>query len=383
MLDSELYTETHGEDSHYEANRPLPDLQARAVGVAHFDAETRFSAELSQTTLLSPADEEALTRKIARARKRIRTILRKARRLSRVALAEGGRGVVPPDADFREREAVAILRFAQDALRGGDAGRQARMPRAQIRRFVTDLSAALAEYRLLRDRMIQANVRLVNALARRYHHPTLTFLDLFQEGTIGLFRAVEKYDPDRNIKFSTYATWWIWQQLGRAADTQGSLIRTPVHWNQLRRRLSRSTYGESPNGPDGRHDFAEKEGVDLNQLETMSQTFRFVSTDAAAGEDDDRPMENLLPTDPDDQPEGRVIQSSLRTHLERALQQIPERERLILRQRFGLEDDAAQTLDEIGTQLGVSRERIRQLENRALKQLRDVCSAQGLQDYLH
>src|SRR5262245_66254584 len=87
--------------------------------------------------------------------------------------------------------------------------------------------------------MDRANVRLVALLARRYRHPTLTFLDLFQEGTLGLLRAVEKYEPERQVKLSTYASWWIWQQLGRTADTQGSLIRTRVDWKQLRRRIGR------------------------------------------------------------------------------------------------------------------------------------------------
>jgi RNA polymerase sigma factor (sigma-70 family) len=273
-----------------------------------------------------------------------------------------------------------ILRYAEATLRMRRQPHDTGMSRRQMRNFVDDLSAALTQYRRLRDQMIRANVRLVSVLARRYRHPTLTFLDLFQEGTIGLFRAVEKYDPSRKIKFSTYATWWIWQQIGRAGDMQGALIRTPVHWNQLRRRLSRGMSGNGNEEPQSRADVAEEEGIDLERLETMGQTFRFVSTDTPLSDDDDRVMD--LPGDVDDEPEEQTMQRSLRVHLERALEDIPERERLILRQRFGLEDDASQTLDEIGTRMGVSRERVRQLESRALKQLRAVCLAQGLQDYL-
>jgi len=101
------------------------------------------------------------------------------------------------------------------------------MPRRELRNFVRELSAGLAEYRVVRDQMVQANIRLVMVLARRHHHPSLSFLDLVQEGMLGLIRAVEKYEPGRNVKFSTYAVYWIWQQMARAADTLGELIRYP------------------------------------------------------------------------------------------------------------------------------------------------------------
>jgi RNA polymerase primary sigma factor len=346
------------------------------------DAESLFAADLSATALLTPAEENALARQIARARKRVRAILRRAKGLTRAALPEAGRGIVRPDEDFREREAVIILRFAQDLLRHRRPLPGRGMTRSKLRQFVDDLSGALAEYRAPRDKMIRANVRLVNVLARRYRHPTMSFLDLFQEGAVGLFRAVEKYDPDRHIKFSTYATWWIWQQLGRAADVQGSLIRTPVHWNQLRRRLSRSAHAAAPDRLLSRKTVAELEGIDPGRIEVMGQPFHFVSTDAALSDDDDRGLESLIPGS-EEEPETHVIQATLRTHLERALEQLPAREQLILRHRFGMDNDDEQTLDQLGTRLGVSRERVRQLESRALRQLRDVCAANGLRDYLH
>jgi RNA polymerase sigma factor (sigma-70 family) len=348
------------------------------------DPESLFAADLAATTLLTRAEEEVLARKITRARARVRAIARKARRLSRAALAGGGRGVVAPEQNFRERETLVILNYARQALRDPRVARTTGMGRRELRAFVSQLSTALDNYRQLRDQMVRANVRLVSVLARRYRHPTLTYLDLFQEGTVGLLRAVEKFDPSRNIKFSTYATWWIWQQLGRAADTQGSLIRTPVHWNQFRRRMSRDAreLAADNEGPVSRADLASKAGMDRAQLDTMAQAFQFVSTDAPVSDEDDRTLETMLAADAVE-PEEHALKSGLRERLDAALQQLPPRESMILRQRFGLQDDESETLEQIGSRLGVSRERIRQLENRALKHLKQVCTAQGLHEYLH
>jgi len=227
---------------------------------------------------------------------------------------------------------------------------------------------------------VRANVRLVALLARRYRHPTLTFLDLFQEGTLGLLRAVEKYEPERQVKFSTYASWWIWQQLGRTADTQGALIRTPVHWNQMRRRVNRSQDDPEASAASNQIERAT-EGIDPTRLDAMTHGFRFVSTDTPS-DDDERPLESLLAGN-EDSPEAQVLHTSLGNHLASALEQLPPREGFIVRHRFGLGNEDSQTLEEISTHLGVSRERVRQLENRALAKLREVCDARGLREYLH
>lgn len=352
---------------------------------AELTPEGLLSADLGATTLLTRSEEEALGRKIARARRRVRAILKRAPRLSRAALSDsGGRKVITPERDFREKETIIILKHAQEALHRRQTARVTGLDRQALRTFVTELSAALTAYRGLRDKMLRANVRLVNVLARRYHHPTLSALDLFQEGTLGLLRAIEKYDPERNIKFGTYATWWIWQQLGRAVDTHGTLIRTPVHWQQFRRRISRDEQGLAGenDGPVSREELVANTGLQSSQFEAMAQAFHFVSTDAPLSDEDDRVLGATLPSN-SDEPEEQVIKMGLREQLDLALAQLPDRERLILRQRFGLEDDNVETLEEIGTRFGVSRERIRQLESRGLKQLRDVCASRGLEEYLH
>lgn len=347
-------------------------------GEASRDLVSTFFADVSRLDLLTRPEEESLGVEIARRRSRILRLLRGRRRVVSEALSEVGRGVVHPDQDFREREALVILRHARRKLD--------RLPRTQrgrkaLRKFVEELGQELERYRQVRDRMMTANVRLVMTLARRYRHPTLTYLDLVQEGVLGLMRAVEKYEPCRGIKFSTYAVWWIWQQISRAADCQGAMIRTPVHWNQFRRKLGRTAHqGEGESDADL---LAEAHGLTPERMSAMAQSFQCLSLAAPVGDEDDRTLGDLLPASTADSPEGAMLESDLSYRLTGAVQALPEREAQILRLRFGLNGSRPYTLEEIGQRFGVSRERIRQLEARALKRMRSICDDQGLTDLLH
>lgn len=348
------------------------------------DAESVLSHDLASTDLLSREDEASLARGLMRARHRLLRSLRDKRRLTKMALENSGRGVVAPETDFREREALVVWKFAQGLVKDRRRARAAGFDPASLRSWTREFGAALREYRQLRDQMVRANLRLVSVLARRYRHPTLTYLDLFQEGVLGLLRAVEKYDPERNVRFATYATWWIWQQLGRSVDTYGPLIRTPVHWSQLRRRIQRAD--EHAPSDDEVGETGEHQGtttvMDPQRLETIVQGFQYISTDAPMGDEDDRALGALLASD-EPAPEELVGGVALRDQLESVLEALPQREQLIVRQRFGLGNDETRTLEEIGQQLGVSRERIRQLEARALTLLKQGCEERGLRDYLH
>ncbi len=344
---------------------------------AERDAERLFAAELARVSLLTNEQERVLTRRLALARARLRALLRRAPRLARAALAGAGRGVIRPERDFREREVLAIVEFGERVMASGSS-RAVGLTRARLARLLTALRTALEEYRQLRDHMMHANLRLVATLARRYHHPTLTFLDLFQEGTLGLLRAVEKYEPTRGVKFSTYASWWIWQQLGRSADTRGGLIRTPVYWNQMRRRLARAQVALVPTEAEAVTQAAV--GSEAARLAAMAQPFHYISTDAPPDADDWSADALLLSTG--DDPEALVERGVLTQRLEAAVECLPVRERLIVNQRFGFSGGRARTLDEISLQLGVSRERVRQLEGRALGRLRAACSDAGLREYL-
>jgi RNA polymerase primary sigma factor len=343
----------------------------------------RFFQDVGSTTLLPPEEEQLLARDIVRARNRIRRLLRRFPRVTAAALPSHGRSVIRPKDDFRERETVMVLEFARRLLRSRRRAHVQFATRVRLREFVRALESELKSYRRMRDRMIEANLRLVISFAKRYRRPGVSFLDMVQEGTLGLIRAVEKYDPAKEVKFGTYAVWWIWQQIGRAGDVHGGLIRTPVHWNQLRRKVGRETQ-RLQNTNDGEvtlEDLAEASGVDADRLETMTQSFQCLSLDSPLGADDDRTLEELLAGDSGD-PEHEAAAVDLSQQLELALAQLPPREADILRLRFGTTDHQSLTLEEVGRRYGVSRERIRQLEARALKQLLPICQSQGLRAYV-
>lgn len=347
------------------------------------DAEALFSDDLRLTSVLDRREEEQLARRIVRARNRVRRIARKAGPVWRAALAGFGRGLLTPEEGFREIEISAILSYARMAAARKGRRDETGMTREQLRDFASELSAALTDYRELRDRMVVANLRLVILFARRHRHPRLAFLDFVQEGTLGLIRAVEKYQPGRKVKFSTYAVYWIWQQIARAADTQGALIRTPVHWNQVRRRLNRDRVQpeNGDGGPRSADEWAKEYGIGRERLERMARPLQCVSTDAPLSEDDDRSFEEQLAAG-DPAPEEVLLRSDLQVRVRALVDRLPGREAEIMRRRFGLSDAESETLEAVGAHFGVSRERIRQIEGRALRHLRDLCAEAGLREYL-
>lgn len=284
---------------------------------------------------------------------------------------------------FREREMLRLLERSERAVanlpgRLDEAGAQA------VRDFRERLSSAVAAYRVDRDRLLEANLRLVLSLGRRYRRNGVPFLDLVQEGTLGLIRAVEKYDPDRDVRFGTYAVWWIWQQIGRAGDLNAGIIRTPLHWNQIRRKVGRATQQLQTGGAKAeREDVAAASGVDAERLDLVHQNFQCLSLESPIGGGDDRPLEELLASDSPD-PENDVAATDLNHRLESALAELHRknpREADVLRLRFGTGNQDTMTLEEIGKMLNVSRERVRQIEARALKLLLPICERQGLRVY--
>lgn len=375
-------TEPEGEEL-VEALPEIEEDDTDVVDRGEMDAPSLFFQGVGQTTMLTREEELAIAKGIVKCRNRIRRLLRRFPRLIGAALPDHGRSVIHPSEDFRERETVMILEFAHRLLQSRRRTDPRLGSRMEVKEFVLNLERELREYRDLRDRMIEANLRLVISFARRYRRTGVSFLDMVQEGTLGLIRAVEKYDPVKEVKFGTYAVWWIWQQIGRAGDMHGGLIRTPVHWNQLRRKVGRETQRlqTEHDGTVDREMLAEASGVDPERLETMTRSFQCVSIDSPLGADDDRTLEELLASDAND-PEQDAAALDLSEQLEQALRQLPPREADILRLRFGTADQQSLTLEEVGRRYGVSRERIRQLEARALKQLLPICEGQGLRAYV-
>ncbi|WP_344531690.1 RNA polymerase sigma factor [Streptomyces albiaxialis] len=248
-----------------------------------------------------------------------------------------------------------------------------------------DLDQLVVMGRMAKRRLIEANLRLVVSVAKRYVGRGLTMLDLVQEGNLGLIRAVEKFDYARGYKFSTYATWWIRQAMSRALADQARTIRVPVHVVELinrvvrvqRRMLQERGYEPTP----------EEVAVHLDlPEERVSEVLRLaqepVSLHAPVGEEDDVNLGDLIEDGDAPSPVESAAFLLLREHLEAVLSTLGERERKVVQLRYGLIDGRPRTLEEIGRLFGVTRERIRQIESKTLNKLRDHAFADQLRGYL-
>ena len=263
-----------------------------------------------------------------------------------------------------------------------DLGYQAWAEQAQLE--AKDLKLALRNGRRAKDHMIQANLRLVVAVAKKYQQRGMEILDLVQEGTLGLERAVEKFDPTRGFRFSTYAYWWIRQGITRAIATQSRTIRLPVHITEKLNRIKKaqrdiaSRLGRTATLKDLSQELQLSEEV---VRQTLMRVPRSVSLDTRVGRDMDTELGDLL-EDGMPTPEQRLTREKLHDDLLVLLNELSGREARVIRLRFGLDDDTPQTLAEIGKTLDLSRERVRQIESRALHKLRLPERRGRVRDYM-
>jgi RNA polymerase primary sigma factor len=311
-----------------------------------------------------------------------------------IALDEAPPGIDLVKAYLREIGRVALLTaemevdlakrveaglFANEKLRAHTEG-EIKIPIAMRR----DLAEIVIDGERAKRHLLEANLRLVVSLAKRYQGRGLDLLDLVQEGNLGLVRAVEKFDYAKGYKFSTYATWWIRQALQRALADQGRTIRVPVHMAELITKVTRTrrdltqTLGREPTS----EELGEPLGMTPDKIEEILRYGRdTLSLQAPVGDDDAVLGDFITDTDSVD-PQMAVETQMLQGQLSEVLESLPERSAIVMKMRFGLVDGRPRTLDEVGRHLGLTRERIRQIERDTLAEIRAGGRADGLREYV-
>ena len=336
---------------------------ANVAGLAAVQSTASLDATPSVVSVI--ADDTHELREVEGADDSVRMYLRE---IGRVALLTAEQEVQLASAIERGREAERRLRTEEVTPQ----------ERAELERLVEEGERA-------REHLIVANLRLVVSVAKRYVGRGLSLLDLIEEGNLGLMRAVEKYDYHRGYKLSTYATWWIRQAITRAIADQARTIRLPVHMVETVSRLLRTIPRLQQEL--GRHptpeELAAEMGVSTERLQEIVKAAQIpISLETPVGEEDESSLSEFVVDHSAVSPVDFATHQSLRQELDRLLGSLTQRERRVLQLRYGLEDGRPRTLGEIGAEIGLTRERIRQIEGEALNKLRHICRDCCLDEFL-
>jgi RNA polymerase primary sigma factor len=239
--------------------------------------------------------------------------------------------------------------------------------------------------RKAKERLVECNMRLVISIAKAYRSSGIPFEDLVQEGAIGLMTAAERFDPSRGYRFSTYATQWIRQSIGRAVDNKSKSIRLPAHVSESLRKLDkarsemRREMGEDPTP----EQLAVRTGISSRKVNSLLTTTQEpISLDTPVGDDENTNLGSLLFDKSVADPQDSVISSEMRHEIDSILSTLDEREQVVVRKRYGFDGEETYVLQQIGEELNISRERVRQIEAQALRKLRTVARKRRLREYL-
>ncbi len=279
--------------------------------------------------------------------------------------------------EFILAEAIDHARLAQQELEQANG----KLTKKQYR----ILQARINTGGLAREQLIKANTRLVVSVAKRYVGQGLPLLDLIQEGNLGLIKAIEKFDRLRGFRFSTYATWWIRQTVTRAIANHGRTIRIPAHMTDRIREMKRTTRDleQLLGRPPTSEELADQLGISLARLQWIeSVSWQPVSLDSPVDEGEEVALLTLIEDSSTTSPAQALYQSMLKEKLNEVLATLPPREARVIRLRFGLEQERPYTLEEVGQKFGLTRERIRQIEGKALRKLRQPHCTHPLREYL-